>query len=1188
MFKRESISKIYVMMFFIIVFFVASLMICNQAQAAKKKYDIQIKSKVSMYSEEYGQIKGKIIVPKGVSTKVLYSSSNKNVVIVNSTGRVKSLKPGKAYIKLTLAANRKVSKKVLINVVKSPKKIKFDKKNIELLEGDSYQLITTVLPKNITNKVVYKTSNKKVVTIDGNGKITAIAKGKATVGAYLVGTTKKVYCKVIVKEKEKSITLKDSEINLFVEETYEIKPIVLPKSDKDEFIFESSDTDVAEVDSNGLITAVAEGKAVIEVYLVGTEKKAFCTVTVKEQEKSITLGESELKLFVEDTYELKPIILPKSITNEVTYKSSDSSVVTVNNLGLIEAVAEGEATIEALLIGTDKKTYCKVIVKNKEDEEEEEDESDAAMATAPVTKEELEAKFPKEPTYPSLKLKSADMEVTLKNDLLKLDVEEGTIVKTKGYYKENDGGQACYKIVSYDTWWEQLPLELKMVYYHNDRIGCNQVLYKNPADNYGNHRLNNGMVAQLLPNEDGYVRVEQWGLFPGRKDNNRALIHIFANNHTNSKILFAKGAKYVLYYDTKNQAYQNKNGVVKNVPWWLNINSIGNNGNEYALLLHCRGTSKPAIGDAQNVELCGNGATISVPDNEFAKGSADFGMIETGGYVDGLKIHGFIFDSNGLNQYRYYDESKQEYVSMRTTNHTISYFSSGINGYGKDIVKDGNGQVVIEGLTENDLKNYMKKDGVCFNNVEIYGNTFLDNGTAVNTSDGGGDDILIINPTESKNVNIHNNKMYNWGRWAFAVDLGGNGERFYNYSFKQNICIQDETNVCCLTNEAGEVEKRDRHRGLGWIDFEARKCFTNLDVSENYVDGANGWAFNGNGKISENITVNANNISRPTYPWRSIYPYAVTFYSVYAKDLKVTNNRIGYGGIDWGGLYYNVLIENNDFAGAVTTIKRPLGKVVVRNNVGKGLRGQSYGIVAYADLPWIEDSNSEFYLPPNKRTAEVIFEGNDSGGVFADIILADDDKTYRRNISLKFTGNKFTKFVVNAIGIKEYYMTPDQFRNPDIAWAARGCKVSNPVVCRGVDNPVPGGLYYKEGDLVTETLSKVTRLYGSDYFNKLFTDIKNTNGSIKKDCDMYCTKEGVFPLNGEFLNANRDAYFTASMKLDKGAFIYTEDNLYYVRTEGTAGKTKPTHTSGTVKNGTAQLQWIAPIARYEMRPKVTE
>ena len=1180
MIKRESISKFYVVILSVFVTLLASVLVSEPAQAAKKKYDIQIKSKVSMYSEATGQIKGKITVPKGVSKKVLYSSSNKKVATINSAGKVKSLKPGKTYITLTLAANKNVKKKVLLTVVQRPKKIAINTKSVSLIEEDTYQLVVKVTPKSNSDKVVFKSSNIEVATVDSKGLITAVSEGKAVVGAYLVGTQKKVFCTVNVKQKEKSITLKKSEINLYVEETYLIKPTILPKSDDDKVTYESSDTEVATVDSNGKVTAVAEGQAVIEVTLVDSEKKVSCTVNVKD--KSITLGDSNIELVVEETYLLKPIVLPKSITNKITYKSSDSSVAKVNELGLIEAVAEGEATIEALLVGTDKKATCKVIVKNKEEE------SDATIATAPVTKEELEVKFPKEPTYPSLKLKSADMEVVLKDDLLKLDVKEGTIVKTKGYYKENDGGQACYKIVSYDTWWEQLPLELKMVYYHNDRIGCNQVLYKNPADNYGNHRLDNGMVAQLLPNEDGYVRVEQWGLFQGRKDNNRALIHIFANNHTNSKILFAKGAKYVLYYDTKNQAYQNKNGVVENVPWWLNVNSIGNNGNEYALLLHCRGTSKPAIGDAQNVELCGNGATISIPDNEFAKGSADFGMIETGGYVDGLKIHGFIFDSNGLNQYRYYDESKQEYVSMRTTNHTISYFSSGINGYGTDIVKDGNGKVVIEGLTGNDLKNYMKKDGVCFNNVEIYGNTFLDNGTAVNTSDGGGDDILIINPTESKNVNIHNNKMYNWGRWAFAVDLGGNGERFYNYTFKQNICIQDETNVCCLTNDAGEVEKRDSHRGLGWIDFEARKCFTNLDVSENYVDGANGWAFNGNGKISENITVNANNISRPSYPWRSVYPYAVTFYSVYAKDLKVTNNRIVFGGIDWGGLYYNVLIENNDFGGAVTNIKRPLGKVEVKNNVGAGLRGQSYGIIAYADLPWIEDSNSEFYLPPNQRTAEVIFEGNDSGGVFSDIILADDDTTYRRNISLKFTGNKFTKFVVNAIGIKDYYMTPDQFRNPDIAWAARGCKVSNPVICRGVDNPVPGGLYYKPGDLVTETLSKVTRLYGPDYFNKLFTDIKNTNGSIKKDHDMYCTKEGVFPLNGEFLNANRDVYFTANIKLDKGAFIYTEDNLYYVRTEGTAGEIKPTHTSGTVENGTAQLQWIAPIARYEMRQKVTE
>ena len=63
--------------------------------------------------------------------------------------------------------------------------------------------------------------------------------------------------------------------------------------------------------------------------------------------------------------------------------------------------------------------------------------------TTPVTLEELEAKFPTEPEYPDLQLRDDyDLEVNLKTDLLTLNVAEGTIVKTNGYYAINDGGQA--------------------------------------------------------------------------------------------------------------------------------------------------------------------------------------------------------------------------------------------------------------------------------------------------------------------------------------------------------------------------------------------------------------------------------------------------------------------------------------------------------------------------------------------------------------------------------------------------------------------------------------------------------------------------------------------------------------------------------------------------------------------------
>ena len=181
--------------------------------------------------------------------------------------------------------------------------------------------------------------------------------------------------------------------------------------------------------------------------------------------------------------------------------------------------------------------------------------------TTPVTLEELEALIPEEPEYPDLQLRDDyDLEVTLKDSLLSLEVEEGTIVKTHGYYTVNDGGQAVYEIMSYDNWWNQLPIELKLIHLCTNNLG-NTFLYRNPGDNFGNHILKNGMIARLLPNLDGYVRVEQWGVFEGRKDNNRALMAVCAYNHQNAKILFGKNKRYELWYTPESSHWKNASGI---------------------------------------------------------------------------------------------------------------------------------------------------------------------------------------------------------------------------------------------------------------------------------------------------------------------------------------------------------------------------------------------------------------------------------------------------------------------------------------------------------------------------------------------------------------------------------------------------------------------------------------------------
>lgn len=816
--------------------------------------------------------------------------------------------------------------------------------------------------------------------------------------------------------------------------------------------------------------------------------------------------------------------------------------------------------------------------------------SENNIITTPVTLEELESKFPVEPEYPELQLRDDyDLVVNLKADLLTLNVAEGTKVKTKGYYAINDGGQAVYEIMSYDNWWNQLPIELKLIHLCTNNLG-NTFLYRNPGDNFGNHILKNGMIARLLPNLDGYVRVEQWGVFEGRKDNNRALMAVCAYNHQNAKILFGKNKRYELWYTPESSHWKNASGISTTgwngtlFPRGVSEDSFGKMGNEYAICLHSRCTTKPVIGDAKNLELCGNNCEFYIPDEQFTIGGADFALIEMGGRIDGLKIHGFHLNGNHFGQLW---QGKQGAAYARTCNHGISYFSSGINGNNGGVSPNGkmldpNG--VELPFTVNELKNYNGDQSVTrFNNVEIYGNHFESLGTSQNVSDCGGDAILIINPMQSDNVNIHNNRVTNWGRWCFAVDLGGNGERFYNYTIKQNICIQDDRNTFAIPF-SNPRKPATKFRGLGFIDFEAKKCFTNLDVSENYVCGANGWAFNGNGKVSENIKIERNHIERPSYNWRSIYPYAFTFYSVYAKDLTIKHNIVNGGSVGFGNLFYNTVIENNKFIGTGTIgINNPFKNVLIKDNIGEGTRGQLFSLNV-GTLNWVNNENSEFYVPEEERITTIIFENNGEGGVCGNIINVDND-SYKKNISLIFRNNTFRKFNVNCLGIKDYQFTPDQLYNGDMAWSARGCKISSTVISRSVDNPVPGGLYYKEGDLVTSTLSNITRLYGPYYFETAFPQLKNDNGSIKKDMDMYCTTEGVFPLNGEFLMCDGDSYFAAGSKMSVGSFMYTLDNLYYVTVAGDLGDVEPTHTEGVAINGTCELLWVAPIARYEMRNK---
>ena len=80
------------------------------------------------------------------------------------------------------------------------KSLKMSKTKATLKPEETLTLNATIKPKNVTEKTItWKSSNKKVATVDKNGKVTAKKKGTCTITA-ITSNGKKAKCKVTVKK----------------------------------------------------------------------------------------------------------------------------------------------------------------------------------------------------------------------------------------------------------------------------------------------------------------------------------------------------------------------------------------------------------------------------------------------------------------------------------------------------------------------------------------------------------------------------------------------------------------------------------------------------------------------------------------------------------------------------------------------------------------------------------------------------------------------------------------------------------------------------------------------------------------------------------------------------------------------------------------------------------------------------
>lgn len=127
----------------------------------------------------------------------------------------------------------------------------------------------------------------------------------------------------------------------------------------------SSDSIVATV-SNGSVTAVNTGTATITVETEDGGFKATCSVKVEADVinvTGITISESVLNINVDETSQLTATIEPSDATDQsVSWTSSDNTIATVSETGLVDGKSAGTATITVKTTDGAKIATCEVTV----------------------------------------------------------------------------------------------------------------------------------------------------------------------------------------------------------------------------------------------------------------------------------------------------------------------------------------------------------------------------------------------------------------------------------------------------------------------------------------------------------------------------------------------------------------------------------------------------------------------------------------------------------------------------------------------------------------------------------------------------------------------------------------------------------------------------------------------------------
>ena len=254
--------------------------------------------------------------------------------------------------------------------------IVFEEDDLELDPSDEFFLMPVLNGDgNLKSNLDWKSSDEGIVSVSSTGKIRALTPGNAIITAtdkYSgLATSIKVKVHGEVEETEEvmadeatdeeldntipieSIELNTNRLEMYVGSTRKISSVIVPDNASNKTLtYTSSDSSIATVNSNGMVTAKKAG--ICNIFVSSADGLVSVSTIIKVSGKSVavkslSLKENNLKIKINENYTISPIITPSDASNKnISYSSSNPKVASVDSNGKVKGISPGKVTIVAI------------------------------------------------------------------------------------------------------------------------------------------------------------------------------------------------------------------------------------------------------------------------------------------------------------------------------------------------------------------------------------------------------------------------------------------------------------------------------------------------------------------------------------------------------------------------------------------------------------------------------------------------------------------------------------------------------------------------------------------------------------------------------------------------------------------------------------------------------------------------